>query len=73
VRVLAYPRFRLGDQEIRAPVEEELLAFVDTVRVRRRLAVVRPRVAGERYITTELFPQRGAAAVKGNAAADRRR
>ena len=41
VRVLAYPKFRLSDQEIRALVEEELLPFVDTVRVRRRLAVVR--------------------------------
>jgi len=40
VRVLAYPKFRLSDQEIRALVEEELLPFVDTVRVRRRLAVV---------------------------------
>jgi putative PIN family toxin of toxin-antitoxin system len=41
VRVLAYPKFRLSDQEIRALVEEELLPYVDTVRVRRRLAVVR--------------------------------
>lgn len=40
VRVLAYPKFRLSDQEIRALVEEEILPFVDTVRVRRRLAVV---------------------------------
>ena len=40
VRVLAYPKFHLSDQEIRALVEEELLPFVDTVRVRRRLAVV---------------------------------
>ncbi len=40
LRVLAYPKFRLSDHEIRALVEEELLPFVDTVRVRRRLAVV---------------------------------
>jgi putative PIN family toxin of toxin-antitoxin system len=40
LRVLAYPKFRLSDQEIRALVEEEFLPFVDTVRVRRRLAVV---------------------------------
>lgn len=41
LRVLAYPKFRLSDQEIRALVEEEILPFVDTVRVRRRLVVVR--------------------------------
>jgi uncharacterized protein len=41
LRVLAYPKFQLGDREIRALIEEELLPFVETVRVRRRLAVVR--------------------------------
>jgi uncharacterized protein len=41
LRVLAYPKFQLSDQEIRQLVEEELLPFVETVRVRRRLAVVR--------------------------------
>ena len=40
LRVLAYPKFQLGDHEIRALVEEELLPFAETVRVRRRLAVV---------------------------------
>lgn len=41
LRVLAYPKFQLGDREIRALIEDELLPFVETVRVRRRLAVVR--------------------------------
>ena len=41
LRVLAYPKFQLSDQEIRQLVEEELLPFVETIRVRRRLAVVR--------------------------------
>ena len=41
LRVLAYPKFQLGDREIRVLIEEELLPFVETVRVRRRLAVVR--------------------------------
>lgn len=40
LRVLAYPKFRLSDQEIRALVEEEVLPFVETVGVRPRLAVV---------------------------------
>ena len=38
---MAYPKFQLSDQEIRLLVEEELLPFVHTIRVRRRLAVVR--------------------------------
>ena len=41
LRVFAYPKFQLSDQEIRPLIEEELLPFVDTIRVRRRLAVVR--------------------------------
>ena len=41
LRVLAYPKFRLTDQDIRLLVEEELLPFVETIRVRRHLAVVR--------------------------------
>jgi uncharacterized protein len=41
LRVLAYPKFQLSGQEIRQLVEEELLPFVDTIRVRRRLTVVR--------------------------------
>jgi uncharacterized protein len=41
LRVLAYPKFQLSGQEIRQLVEEELLPFVDIIRVRRRLTVVR--------------------------------
>jgi putative PIN family toxin of toxin-antitoxin system len=41
LRVLAYPKFRLSDQEVKALIEEEVLPFVETVRVRRRLTVVR--------------------------------
>ena len=41
LRVFAYPKFQLSDQEIRPLIEEELLPFVETIRVRRHLAVVR--------------------------------
>jgi hypothetical protein len=41
LRVLAYPKFDLGDQEIKTLIQEELLPFVRTVRVRKHLAVVR--------------------------------
>jgi len=37
LRVLAYPKFRLTDQEIRGLVEGEVLPFVETVRPTRRL------------------------------------
>ena len=41
LRGFAYPKFQLSDQEIRPLIEEELLPFVETLRVRRRLAAVR--------------------------------
>lgn len=41
LRVLAYPKFRLGSQEIRRLVEDEVLPFIETVRPRRHLALVR--------------------------------
>ena len=40
LRVLAYPKFKLSEADIRGLAEDELLPFVETVRVRRRLAVV---------------------------------
>ncbi|MDE2058985.1 MAG: putative toxin-antitoxin system toxin component, PIN family [candidate division NC10 bacterium] len=40
LRVLTYPKFRLSNQEVRGLIEEELLPFVETVRVRKRFAVV---------------------------------
>lgn len=50
LRVLAYPKFQLGDHEIRALVEEELLPFAETVRVRRRLAVVRRDPEDDKFL-----------------------
>ena len=32
IRVLAYPKFKLSDAEIRSLVEEELLPFIETVK-----------------------------------------
>ena len=50
LRVLAYPKFKLTDAEIRALAEEQLLPFVDTVRVRRRLAVVQRDPEDDRFL-----------------------
>jgi putative PIN family toxin of toxin-antitoxin system len=41
LRVLTYPKFHLSDQEIRGLIEEELLPFVETVRVRKHCVAVR--------------------------------
>ncbi len=41
LRALAYPKFRLSDQEIRELIEDQLLPFVETVQVKKRLRVVR--------------------------------
>ena len=50
LRVLAYPKFRLSDQEIRSLVEEELLPFMQTVRIRGRLAVVRRDLDDDKFL-----------------------
>ncbi len=41
LRVLAYPKFALSNHEIRALIEEELLPFARTIKVRGHLSVVR--------------------------------
>ena len=50
LRVLAYPKFRLSDREIRALIEEEVLPFVETIRVRRRLAVVQRDPEDDKFL-----------------------
>jgi len=50
LQVLTYPKFRLGEIEITGLLEEELLPFVETVRVRRHLAVVRRDPADDKFI-----------------------
>jgi putative PIN family toxin of toxin-antitoxin system len=49
-RVLAYPKFRLSTAEVRGLVEEQVLPFVETVRIRRRLAVVRLDPDDDKFI-----------------------
>jgi hypothetical protein len=41
LQVLTYPKFRISDQEVRGLIEEEVLPFVETIEVRKRLTVVR--------------------------------
>jgi uncharacterized protein len=41
LRVLAYPKFRLTEEEVRGLIEMQLLPFVETVTPRRRLRLVK--------------------------------
>ena len=49
LRVLAYPKFQLTAEEIRGLLEE-VLPFVESVRVRERLSVVRRDPADDRFL-----------------------
>lgn len=50
LRVLAYPKFRLTEDEIRGLIEEELLPFVEAVRVKRHLAIVRRDPEDDKFL-----------------------
>jgi putative PIN family toxin of toxin-antitoxin system len=49
LRVLAYPKFRLTPEEIRGLLDE-VLPFVESVRVRERLSVVRRDPADDKFL-----------------------
>jgi putative PIN family toxin of toxin-antitoxin system len=52
IRVLAYPKFKLTSVEIRALIEEELLPFVETVKVTPSAIVPVPRDSDDaKFIT----------------------
>jgi hypothetical protein len=50
LRALAYPKFRLTEEEIRGLVEEDLLPFARPVRVRRHLSVVKRDPDDDKFI-----------------------
>jgi uncharacterized protein len=49
LRVLAYPKFRLTPEEIRGLLDE-VLPFVESVRIRERLSVVRRDPADDKFL-----------------------
>ncbi len=59
LRVLAYPKFGLEADEITATIQEELIPFVETVRVRRHLSVVRRDPADDKFIECALAGRAG--------------
>ena len=50
LRVLAYPKFRLQDEEIRGLIEEEVLPFFEPVVVKKRLRVVKRDPTDDRFL-----------------------
>jgi putative PIN family toxin of toxin-antitoxin system len=54
VRVLAYPKFKLGPGEIEELLREEVLPFVTTVRPRRRLRIVRRDPDDDKFVDCAL-------------------
>ena len=50
LRVLAYPKFRLTEAEIRSLIETQVLPFVETVTPRRRLRVVKSDPDDDKFL-----------------------
>lgn len=58
IKVLAYPKFRLEEEKIKSVLEEELLPFVTTVRVKSRISHIKDDPDDDKFL---------ALAVDGNA------
>jgi len=50
LRVLAYPRFELAAQEIKAIIEIELLPFVEAVKVKSKIRVVAKDPSDDKFL-----------------------
>ncbi len=50
IQVLAYPKFHLTENEIRSLIEEEVLPYVQVVKPRKRLNVVRRDPSDDKFI-----------------------
>lgn len=49
-RVLAYPKFKLKPEEIRAIIEQELLPYVDPIRVKKNLPVIPEDPSDDKFL-----------------------
>jgi putative PIN family toxin of toxin-antitoxin system len=50
LRVLAYPKFRLTEKEIKAMIEVEVLPFAEPVRIRTRLRMVAEDPSDDKFL-----------------------
>lgn len=50
LRVLAYPKFQLSEEEIKGLIEEELLPFVQVIKPRTRIHVVKRDPSDNKFL-----------------------
>lgn len=50
LRALSYPKFRLDENEMRSLIEEELLPWVETVLVKRRITAVKQDPDDDKFL-----------------------
>ncbi len=50
LRVLAYPKFRLTEKEIKSLIEVEVLPFTEPIRTRTRLKVIRKDPSDDKFL-----------------------
>jgi len=49
-RVLAYPKFKLSPEEIRAIIEQELLPYVEAIRIRKVASVIADDPSDDKFL-----------------------
>ena len=54
VKVLAYPKFKLAKQEIKSVIEQELLPFVEPVRVSKAIRVIAEDPSDDKFLSLAL-------------------
>ena len=50
LRVLSYPKFELSEKEIKGLIEEELLPYVEAIKPRSRLRVVKRDPSDDKFL-----------------------
>ena len=50
LRVLSYPKFELSEEEIKGLIEEELLPYVEAIKPRSRLRVVKRDPSDDKFL-----------------------
>ncbi|HET8562775.1 MAG TPA: putative toxin-antitoxin system toxin component, PIN family [Candidatus Binatia bacterium] len=59
LRVLAYPKFQLSEEEIKSLIEEDLLPFVQTIRPGIRVRIVKRDPADNKFLECAIAGKAG--------------
>lgn len=54
IRVLGYPKFRLNNHEIKSIIEEELLPYTETVKIKNAVSVIKSDPTDNIFLSTAL-------------------